>query len=174
RVTQSFTREPENYKHFTDLNRSYFDANIQATTLTALFFPGVDLIGSLATALVVGVGGWLVVGDALTAGTLVAFVLYVERFFEPIRELAQRYNTFQATMAGCERLFYLLDLKPEIVDHPEAKELPPIQGRGAVANATFAYKKEEPILRGVRLVGEPGERVGLVGGTGGGQRTVVR
>lgn len=174
RVTQSFTREPENYKHFSDLNRSYFDANIQATTLTAIFFPGVDLIGSLATALVVGVGGWLVVGDALTAGTLVAFVLYVERFFEPIRELAQRYNTFQATMAGCERLFYLLDLKPEILDRPEAKALPPIEGRVEFDDVKFAYKQEEPILRGVTLAAEPGERVALVGETGAGKSTVIR
>jgi ATP-binding cassette subfamily B protein/subfamily B ATP-binding cassette protein MsbA len=174
RVTQSFTREPENYKHFTDLNRSYFDANLQATTLTAIFFPGVDFIGSLATALVVGVGGWLVVGDALTAGTLVAFVLYVDRFFEPIRELAQRYNTFQATMAGCERLFYLLDLKPEILDRPGAEILPPIEGDVVFDDVKFAYKDDEPILRGVSLRAKPGERVALVGETGAGKSTVIR
>ena len=174
RVTQSFTREPENYKHFADLNRSYFDANIQATTLTALFFPGVDFLGSFATALVVGVGGWLVTRDSLTAGTLVAFVLYVERFFEPIRELAQRYNTFQATMAGCERLFYLLDLQPEIEDQSQAMILPPIQGRVAFEDVHFAYKDGEPILRGVTLHAEPGERVALVGETGAGKSTVIR
>lgn len=174
RVTQSFTREPVNYKYFSDLNRSYFEANIQATILTALFFPSVDFIGSLATALVVGVGGWLVAGDALTAGTLVAFVLYVDRFFEPIRELAQRYNTFQATMAGCERLFYLLDLKPDIQDRPDAKILPPIEGHVDFDEVKFAYKQEEPILRGVTLHAEPGERVALVGETGAGKSTVIR
>lgn len=174
RVTQSFTREPKNFQHFTDLNRSYFDANIQATTLTALFFPSVDFVGSLATALVVGVGGWLVLGDALTAGTLVAFVLYVERFFEPIRELAQRYNTFQATMAGCERLFYLLDLKPEIDDLPNAKTLPPITGTVDFDDVQFHYNKEEPVLRSVTLQVQPGERVALVGETGAGKSTVVR
>jgi ATP-binding cassette subfamily B multidrug efflux pump len=116
----------------------------------------------------------LVVGDAVTAGTLVAFVLYVERFFEPIRELAQRYNTFQATMAGCERLFYLLDLKPEILDHPQAKQLPKIEGRVEFDNVKFAYKQEEPILRGVTLCAEPGERIALVGETGAGKSTVIR
>jgi ATP-binding cassette subfamily B multidrug efflux pump len=95
RVTKSFTRERANYRHFDDLNHSFFDANIRATKLSATFFPGVDFMGSLATALVVGVGGWLVLGDSLTAGTLVAFILYVDRFFEPIRDLAQRYKTFQ-------------------------------------------------------------------------------
>ena len=128
RVTKSFTREERNFQHFDDLNLSFFDANVQATRLAALFFPGVDFIGSLATALVVGVGGWLVLGDALTAGTLVAVVLYVERFFDPIRELAQRYNTFQATMAASERLFELLDLEPDLVDVPGAQPLPHILG----------------------------------------------
>ena len=97
------------------------------TRLAAIFFPGVDFMGSLATALVVGVGGWLVLGDALTAGTLVAFVLYVERFFDPIRELAQRYNTFQATMAASERIFTLLDTAPDLDDAPDAIPLPPVE-----------------------------------------------
>ena len=142
-------REPENAQHFDDLNRSYFDANVQATTLTALFFPGVDFIGSLATALVVGVGGWLVVGETLTAGTLVAFVLYVDRFFEPIRELAQRYNTFQATMAGCERLFYLLDTKAEIVDDPDAAEAAPDFGRGRCwTMCGFTIRRTNPCCEG--------------------------
>jgi ATP-binding cassette subfamily B protein/subfamily B ATP-binding cassette protein MsbA len=134
----------------------------------------VDLIGSLATALVVGVGGWLLLGDALTAGTLVAFVLYVERFFEPIRELAQRYNTFQATMAGCERLFHLLDLVPEIQDRPQARTLPTIQGQVTFDDVHFYYKKEEPVLRGVTIQARPGERVALVGETGAGKSTVIR
>jgi ATP-binding cassette, subfamily B, multidrug efflux pump len=174
RVTQSFTREVENQKHFNDLNRSYFDANLRATTLTAVFFPGVDFIGALGTALVVGVGGWLVVGDLLTAGTLVAFVLYVERFFEPIRELAQRYNTFQSTMAGCERIFGLLDTKAEIDDLPNAKVLPPIKGQVDFKDVWFYYKPEEPVLRGINLHASPGERVALVGETGAGKSTVIR
>ena len=174
RVTQSFVREPENARHFDDLNRSYFDANVQATTLTAVFFPGVDFIGSLATALVVGVGGWLVMGDALTAGTLIAFVLYVDRFFEPIRELAQRYNTFQATMAGCERLFYLLDIKAEIEDRAGAATLPKIRGEVVLDDVRFHYKEDEPVLQGVSLCAAPGERVALVGETGAGKSTVIR
>jgi ATP-binding cassette, subfamily B, multidrug efflux pump len=174
RVTQSFTREVENPKHFNDLNRSYFDANLRATTLTAVFFPGVDFIGALGTALVVGVGGWLVVGDMLTAGTLVAFVLYVERFFEPIRELAQRYNTFQSTMAGCERIFGLLDTKAEIDDLPNAKVLPAIKGQVDFKDVWFHYKQEEPVLRGINLHARPGERVALVGETGAGKSTVIR
>lgn len=104
-------------------------------------------MGSLSLAWVVGFGGWLVLGDAVTAGTLVAFVLYVDRFFEPIREMGQRYNTFQATMAGCERIFNLLDTEPDLQDVPNARELPPIQGRVDFENVRFYYKDDEPVLR---------------------------
>ena len=83
-----------------------------------------DFIGTIATAIVVGIGGYLVLEDALTAGTLVAFVLYVERFFDPIRELAQRYNTFQAAMAASERIFDLLDTEPDLRDAADAEPLP--------------------------------------------------
>ncbi len=174
RVTQSFTRERANFRHFDELNLSYFDANVEATTLTALFFPGVDFIGSLATALVVAVGGWLVVRESLTAGVLIAFVLYVDRFFDPIRELAQRYNTFQATMAGCERLFYLLDTQPDIADREDAGTLPPIAGRVDFRDVRFHYHPDEPVLRGINLHADAGERVALVGETGAGKSTVIR
>ncbi|MCB9139348.1 MAG: ABC transporter ATP-binding protein [Caldilineaceae bacterium] len=174
RVTQSFVREKVNARHFDDLNHSYLDANVEATRLAALFFPGVDFMGSLATALVVGVGGWLVLRDSLTAGTLVAFVLYVDRFFDPIRELAQRYNTFQATMAAGERIFTLLDTPPDLADAPGAVPLPPIQGRVDFDNVDFAYKPDEPVLSGINLHAEPGERIALVGETGAGKSTIIR
>ncbi|MEZ4634343.1 MAG: ABC transporter ATP-binding protein [Caldilineaceae bacterium] len=174
RVTKSFVRERANYRHFNDLNRSFFDANVDATRLAAIFFPGVDFMGSLATALVVGVGGWLVFGDALTAGTLVAFVLYVDRFFEPIRDLAQRYNTFQATMAASERIFYLLDTKSDLPDHEDAYDLPAIKGSVTFDDVHFSYKDDEPVLRGISIHAEPGQRIALVGETGAGKSTIIR
>lgn len=174
RVTQAYSREDLNFKHFDELNLSYFDANIQATRLTALFFPGVDLIGSIATALVVGVGGLLVLGDQLTAGVLIAFVLYVDRFFDPIRELAQRYNTFQATMAGSERIFNLLDTSPNLADKTDAESLPQINGEVDFESVDFWYKPDEVVLEGFTLHTNPGERVALVGETGAGKSTVVR
>jgi ATP-binding cassette subfamily B multidrug efflux pump len=174
RVTKSFSREQRNFQHFDDLNRSYFDANVDATRLSAIFFPGVDFMGSLATALVVGVGGWLVTRETLTAGVLVAFVLYVERFFEPIRELAQRYNTFQATMAAGERIFRLLDTPPDLTNAVNARPLPPIHGRVAFEEVTFRYKDGVPVLNQINLRAEPGERVALVGETGAGKSTMIR
>jgi ATP-binding cassette subfamily B protein/subfamily B ATP-binding cassette protein MsbA len=174
RVTKSFSREQANSRHFEDLNRSYFDANVRTTQLAAYFFPGVDFIGSLATALVVGVGGWLILGDQLTAGVLAAFVIWVERFFDPIRELSRRYYTFQAAMAASERLFALLDTEPDLKDAPQAFALPPIAGRVDLDNVHFNYKEEEPVLRNVTISAEPGERVALVGETGAGKSTVIR
>ncbi|MCA9974435.1 MAG: ABC transporter ATP-binding protein [Anaerolineales bacterium] len=174
RVTKSFTREDKNRQHFDDLNYAYFDANVDATRLSAIFFPGVDFMGSLATALVVGVGGWLVLGDSLTTGTLIAFVLYINRFFDPIRELAQRYNTFQATMAASERIFDLLDNEPDIIDQPDAKELPPIQGHVIFDNVQFGYKDNDLVLKGISLEAQPGQRIALVGETGAGKSTIIR
>ena len=174
RVTKSFTREEKNSQHFDDLNLSYFDANIETARLAAIFFPGVDFMGSLATALVVGVGGWLVMGDALTAGMLVAFLLYVDRFFEPIREMAERYNIFQATMAASERIFDLIDTTPDLVDAPEAVPLPPAVGNVEFNDVSFFYKQDEQVLRGVTFHAEPGHTVALVGETGAGKSTVIR
>lgn len=176
RVTQSFVREARNQRHFIDLNNSYLEANIEAVRLAAIFFPGVDFIGSLAAALVVGVGGLMLFNDVggLTAGTLVAFLLYVERFFEPIREMAQRYNTYQATMAGCERIFNLMDIEPEIKDKPNAPALPSIRGEVVFENVHFHYKDNAPVLRGIDLHAQPGERIALVGETGAGKSTVIR
>ena len=175
RVTKSFTREERNFQYFDDLNRSFFDANVEATRLAALFFPGVDFIGSLATALVIAVGGYLVLGDALTAGTLVAIVLYVERFFDPIRELAQRYNTFQSTMAASERLFELLDLEPDLVDAPDATPLPPVRGDVEFDHVAFAYREgDKHVLHDMVLHARPGERIALVGETGAGKSTIIR
>ncbi|MCP4425929.1 MAG: ABC transporter ATP-binding protein [Chloroflexi bacterium] len=174
RITKSFTREAVNARHFNDLNLSFFDANADAAQLSAIFFPGVDFMGALATALVVGVGGWLALGDTLTTGTLIAFILYVARFFEPIRELAQRYNVFQATMAASERLFRLLDMEPDLTDAPDAIELPPINGRVAFNDVHFSYKDGEPVLQNITLQAEPGQRIALVGETGAGKSTIIR
>ena len=174
RVTKSFAREGRNHQFFNALNQSYFDANVDATRLSATFFPGVDLLGSIATALVVAVGGWLVLGDALTAGTVLAFVLYVDRFYEPIRELAQRYNIFQATMASSERVFNLLDLQPTVLDSPDALQLPPVNGEVVFDNVSFGYDDHSLILKDVTLKAAPGQRIALVGETGAGKSTIVR
>ena len=160
RVIQSYTREPANERQFDQLNRRHLDANLHAAKLSALFFPTVDILGSVAVALVVAYGA-LARDHTLSPGDLTAFALLVDRFFDPIRELSRRYNQLLATMAASERVFELLDLAPEIQDAPGAYELPPIQGQVRFEHVSFAYRPSElgsPELdEGVRA--EPDEDV---------------
>jgi len=174
RVVKSFAREDRNFAYFNNLNLSFFDANVDATRLSALFFPSVDFMGAFATALVVAYGGWLVLGDTLSAGTLVTFVIYVDRFFDPIREMAQRYNIFQSTMAASERIFGLLDTEPDLADLDNAKALPPAEGYVEFNQVAFRYKDDEPVLENINLYAQPGECIALVGETGAGKSTIIR
>jgi ATP-binding cassette subfamily B protein/subfamily B ATP-binding cassette protein MsbA len=174
RVVKAFSREQRNLEHFVGLNAAYLESNLEATWLSSVFFPSVDVLGSAAVALVVGYGGLQILGATtlLTAGTLYAFVLYIDRFFDPIRDLARRYNTLQATMAASERIFELLDREPLIQDHPGAYELPAIDGEVVYDHVWFGYDGE-PVLKEINLRVEPGETVALVGETGAGKSSLV-
>lgn len=174
RVVKAFSREQRNLVHFTELNAAHLAANLEAARLSSVFFPSVDVIGSAAVALVVAYGGLQILGETtpLTAGTLYAFVLYIDRFFDPIRDLARRYNTLQSTMAASERIFELLDRKPLIQDHPDAYELPAVQGEVVFDHVWFGYE-DEPVLKDICLRVAPGETVALVGETGAGKSSLV-
>ena len=175
RVVQAFTREEFNLKQFVEkVNYRYFDAQMRAALLSALFFPGVDFLGSLAMALAVGFGGSTFFGEQITPGVLVAFVLYIDRFFDPIRDLAQRFNTLQAAMAAGERLFNLLDRPPEIQNKPGAIELPTIRGEVIFDHVDFAYQPGHPVLQDINLHVRPGQLVALVGATGSGKSSLVK
>ncbi len=175
RVVQAFTREALNLKRFVEeVNRNYLNAQLRAARLSALFFPAVDFLGSLAIALTIGFGGSAVLGEQITPGILVAFVLYIDRFFNPIRDLAQRYNTLQAAMAAGERIFNLLDHPPEIQSKPGAIELPPIRGEVIFDHVSFSYQEGVPVLQDINLHVKPGQMVALVGATGSGKSTLVK
>ena len=186
RVVQSFSREDRNYQAFADdVNGNNLRVNNRAALITSVFFPSVDFIGSLALGLVVWLGGLAALqvggfafisgGEELTAGTLFAFALYIDRFFDPIRDLSQRYNTFQATMVGGERIFELLDTPIEVKDAPDAKVMPPIKGEVSFANVGFHYDRDgQPILNNINLHVAAGQTVALVGETGAGKSTLVK
>lgn len=175
RVTQAYARERYNYNRFTeDLNLNNRDANFQAATVAALFFPGIELVGGVTTGALIYVGGNLVLNESITAGILVTFVLYIDQFFFPIRMLAQRYNVFQAVMAAGDKIFHLLDRPIEIQNAPNAQELPEIKGHVQFEDVRFSYGESEEVLKGINLDIKPGSRVALVGHTGAGKTTIIK
>lgn len=176
RVVQAFSREDKNYTYFRDVvNRNNLDVNLKAARLAALFFPSVDFLGITAMALVVWLGGSAVLGEQISPGTLVAFVLYINRFFDPIRDLSRRFDTFQSTMASGERILNLLNAPIEVQDAPDAIEMPAIRGEIRFENVSFHYSDDPtPVLRNVDLKIPAGQTIALVGKTGAGKSTLIK
>ncbi len=172
RVVQSFTREDDNLRQFDRLNRDNFDTNRDAARLSSFLFPMVSLLGAIATAVVLVVGGRLVLDTSLSVGELVLFIALIDRFFEPIRDLSQQYTVLQATMAAGERIFEVLDVEPDVKNAPDARPLPPIVGAVDFNGVTFGYGKTE-ILHGIDLHIRPGETVAFVGETGAGKSSMI-
>jgi ATP-binding cassette subfamily B protein/subfamily B ATP-binding cassette protein MsbA len=140
RVVQAFSRQAHNFANYRDYtNRYHLQTLIRAAKLAATFLPIVDVLGALATAAVVYIGGTAVSGNSITAGVLVAFVLYIERFFNPIRDLSRRYDMLQSTMAGGERILTLMDTEVEVKDAPDARELETITGSVRFEHVGFYY-----------------------------------
>lgn len=173
RVIQAFAQESTTQQRFDQMNRENRDAHVAAVALASAFTPVVDLLGMLATCIVLWAGGRAVAQNEVTIGTVVAFLAWVGQFFQPIRDLSQIYTTLQAAMAGGERVIGLLDTPPEITDPPDAKELPPIEGRIEFRNVWLSYRGGEPVLRDVNLTIEPGQMVALVGQTGAGKSSIA-
>ena len=176
REVQAFAREDENVDEFEAINAANRDANVQAESILSAFSPALDVLSTVAMAIVVGFGGYLALAfdpPLVTVGEIVSFLIYVRRFYEPIRGIANLYAQVQSAIAGSERIFELLDTEPEITDAPDAVDLPSIQGQVEFDNVSFSYQDEEPVLRDISLVAEPGQTIALVGPTGVGKTTLV-
>jgi ABC-type multidrug transport system fused ATPase/permease subunit len=174
RVVQSFTREPTSHASFRGVNARYREANHETVVLNGLYFPAVDVLSSIATAIVLGVGGALVIGDSLTVGTLLAFSLYLANFFDPVQQLSQLYNTFLSATAALDRIIDVLDEEPEIVDAADARALSRIVGDVRFEHVRFGYGKLPEVLHDFDLDVAPGTTVALVGHTGAGKSTIVK
>lgn len=173
RVVQSFSREMANAQQFDRVNVENFQANIQAARTSALFFPVVDVIGSLGTCLVLWFGGTSVMNGSLTLGVLVAFMAYVTRFFIPIREISMLYNNVQSALAATERITEILDARSEVEEAKDAVELQRIKGEIKFNNVSFGYEPDTFVLKDITLEIRENERIALVGPTGAGKTSLA-
>lgn len=176
RVVQAFSRQQNNYESFSgNTNRYHLLMSINAARVSSYYYPVVDALGAIATALVVWLGGTAVLGEQISAGVLVAFILYIDRFFEPIRDLSRRFDALQSTMAGGERILTLLDTPLDVQDATDAGELPPVKGDVRFDGVSFHYSDDPtPVLRDIELSVPAGATVALVGETGAGKTTIVK
>ena len=173
RVVQSMNREDLNLHQFDRVNMDHLDANLRAIRLSAILMPTVDVITAIALGLVIVIGGTMVLNESLGAGALVAFALYVQRFYDPIRNLTMQYTQFQRAMTGGVRIFELMDVEPEVVDKPDAKPLPFVKGEIRYEGVWLEYVPGIPVLKDVNLHIKPGTTAALVGQTGAGKTSMV-
>ena len=173
RQAQAFNRTERNIERFRERNEANRQANVQATGITSAFAPAIDVLSTLATALVVGVGGWLVYRDTLTVGTLAAFLIYIQQFFRPIQLISQVYTQAQASLAGAERIYTIEDESPEPPDAPDAAVLDQVAGAITFDRVAFAYTEERAVLRDIGFQVAAGQTVALVGRTGAGKTTIA-
>jgi ABC-type multidrug transport system fused ATPase/permease subunit len=174
RIVQAFTREDRNIAHFREVADGYREANMRTVVLNALYFPFVDLVSSVALAVVLGYGGHLYFQGALTLGTLFAFLLYVQNFFDPVQQLSQLYSTFLSATAALDKIMDVLDEKPQVVDEAGAGELPPVKGHVRFEHVRFGYGDGPDVLPDLDLDVPAGTTVALVGHTGAGKSTIAK
>lgn len=172
RLIQIFVREEEKYLQFEQKSGELFAANWREVMTFAIFRPTIDLLSVIATMIILGVGSASVLGKTLSLGTLFIFITYISSFFKPIQELAEQFGTLQSSLASAEKIFSVLDEKPEIVNPSHPVDIK-IHGRIEFCHVWFAYEKEDYILKDVSFVIEPGQKVAFVGATGAGKSSIL-
>jgi ATP-binding cassette subfamily B protein len=182
-TVQLFRRERRSYGDFDAINRSHRDANIDSIFYYAVFYPAIEVIGAISTAMIIWFGGNWVIGGTLTIGSFVAFVLYSQRFYRPISDLSEKFNILQAAMASSERIFKLLDTPAKIASATGSRRSRALSNDGIqfarsmghiiFDRVSFAYNGTDFVLHDVSFEVKPGERVGIVGATGAGKSTII-
>jgi ATP-binding cassette subfamily B protein len=179
REVQAFNRADENIEQFKEVNAANRDANVRAVAYTSALAPTLEAFSYIGLAIVTGVGGWyLLTGDTLfgavvTLGLVITFLAYVQRFNQPIQQIAVLWTNIQNAIAGAERIFNILDEKPAVVDKPEAKPMPRIKGRVEFNQVSHEYEEGVPVLNKVSFTAEPGQTIAIVGPTGAGKTTII-
>ncbi len=172
-VVQLFNREGRNFDYFDRLNRDYYDTTLRSLFYFAVFLPVVNLFAAVAMAVIVRVGGGQALSGALTIGALVAFLQYADRFFLPVRDLADKYTILQSAMASSERIFRVLDEPIIVADPAQPRPLAEVRGEVEFRDVWFAYNQDEWVLKGISFHITPGESVAFVGATGAGKTSLI-
>jgi len=172
-TVQCFNREAKNYKKFSSINGERLKEDLRTVNYNAFYMPSIDFFSSLAIAMVFWYGGGRFVQDEIQLGILVAFIQYLQKFFEPIRDLAEKFNIIQTAMASSERIFELLDTPEQIPESVPSKNDFKLQGAVEFKNVWFSYKEERFILKGLSFYLEAGESLAIVGATGSGKSTII-
>jgi ATP-binding cassette subfamily B protein len=174
RIVTAHNRQRHNVIHHRNVVGDYRDANNYTAHVNALYGPGTQLLGVLGQAVLLAIGGTMVLHGTLKIGALVAFFLYLNRFFQPIQLLVQQYNTYQQGQASVNKLRDLIDTEPEVIEAPDAITLPPIEGEIAFDHVSFGYDPGRLVIEDVDLTVAPGETVAFVGPTGAGKSTLAK
>lgn len=172
-VDQIFNRQKKSFKKFENINGAHRDANIKSIFYYALFYPSVDIIGSVVVGLIIWYSANGIIEGTVTIGTIMAFLQFNEMFWRPIRDLSEKYNIMQTAMASSERIFKLLDDKTAIIDSENPVSLNKTKGKIEFKNVWFAYNDEEWILKNISFTIFPGETIAIVGHTGAGKTTII-
>jgi ATP-binding cassette subfamily B multidrug efflux pump len=170
---QSFVAENRIYDSYDLINKDLLGAHLKTVFYYAVFFPIVEFVGALALALIIGYGGDLVLKSAFTLGALVAFIQYADRFFQPIRDLSEKYNILQAAMASSERVFKLIDTGSGIINPGQSPSAKVLKGDIEFKDFSFEYDKDNPVLKDINLKINAGEKIAIVGATGSGKTTLI-
>jgi ATP-binding cassette subfamily B multidrug efflux pump len=173
RVVKAFRRNDSAIENFRLHNREVYRSAIYANSYALLLMPLTNQLGNLFVIAIAGLGGWLALKNLVTVGTIVTFISYGRNFINPLRQLANMYNSIQAALAGSERVFEIIDTQSEVDDAPEAASLDKVQGHVTFENVQFGYNPDMPIIKNMSLEAKPGETVALVGPTGAGKTTLV-
>jgi ATP-binding cassette subfamily B protein len=172
-VLKLFNAERKEWRKFDKANDDHYVAHVQNLFYYAVFFPAVEIIGAVAVALILWYGGGGILQHAVTFGVVVAFIQYADRFYQPVRDLSEKYNVFQAAMVSSERIFELLDTKPDVPEPTAPRPVGRFRGEVEFDRVSFAYKPDEWVLRDVSFRIAPGEKVAIVGATGAGKTTIA-